>query len=192
MGAGSTARPLDLSAGAARLRVLPAQGAALAGLWVGTRPVLRPMTAKGPFAASSIILAPFSNRVSRAFPWDGSMISLPRNLGSEAFPIHGDAFQRSWTVTTAGPSNAVLDLPDGAFGPLLYSARQVIAPAPDGLELTLTLTSRADQALPFGLGFHPWFPRDGATRLQFQARAVWLEDDRHLPVSPDPAPIPAP
>lgn len=183
---------LELTAGNARLQVLPAQGAALAGLWVGARAVLRPMTGEGPFAASSIILAPFSNRVSRAFDWNGSTITLPRNLASEAFPIHGDAFQRRWTVSTASPSDAVLDLPDGAFGPLLYTAQQVMTLSPDRLDLTLTLTSRADQALPFGLGFHPWFPRDRDTRLQFSAGAVWQEDARHLPATQASTPIPAP
>lgn len=181
---------LELTAGNARLQVLPAQGAALAGLWVRARPVLRPMTGEGPFAASSIVLAPFSNRVSRAFDWNGATITLPRNLASEAFPIHGDAFQRPWTVTTASPSDAVLDLPDGAIGPLLYTAQQVMTLSPDRLDLTLTLTSRADRALPFGLGFHPWFPRGRETQIQFSAGAVWLEDARHLPATKAPTRIP--
>lgn len=182
---------LELTAGAARLQVLPTQGAALAGLWLGERPVLRPMSGEGPFAVANIILAPFSNRVSRGFEWHGTTINLPRNLAAEAFPIHGDAFQRPWVVTTASQSQAVLVLPDGAFGPLLYSARQVIALSPDRLDLTLNLTSRAEMPLPFGLGFHPWFPRGGDTRLQFTARAVWQEDAHHLPATQAPTPIPA-
>jgi hypothetical protein len=42
------------------------------GLWVGEVPVLRPpggLSGDGPVSVSSIVLAPFSNRVSRPFPW---------------------------------------------------------------------------------------------------------------------------
>ena len=182
---------LELTAGAARLVALPSRGGALAGLWLGARPVLRPMAGDDPFGVANIVLAPFSNRVSRAFDWQGAQIELPCNLSGEPFPIHGDAFQREWIVTMQSGSHAVLELANGSFGPLAYCARQTITLAPDRLDLSLSLTSMSDIALPFGLGFHPWFPRSRATTLQFTAGAVWQEDARHLPVTPEPTPIPA-
>ena len=43
------------------------------------------------------------------------------------------------------------------------------------------MTNVGKIALPFGGGFHPWFPRSPATRLSFDAKAVWLEDETYLP-----------
>jgi aldose 1-epimerase len=53
------------------------------------------------------------------------------------------------------------------------------------------LTSRSEGPLPFGLGFHPWFPRTTATRLRFAAPGAWPQDDRHLPATQTPQPIPS-
>ena len=45
-------------------------------------------------------------------------------------------------------------------------------------ETTLTNTGRR---LPFGGGFHPFFPALPDTTLQFQADGIWLADDRRIP-----------
>ena len=39
-----------------------------------------------------------------------------------------------------------------------------------------------DAAFPFGLGWHPFFPRDSTTTLQFSAAAVWINDVGEMPV----------
>jgi aldose 1-epimerase len=49
------------------------------------------------------------------------------------------------------------------------------------MTIRLAATNLAAIALPFGLGFHPWFPRTPATQLMAPANSVWLEDARHLP-----------
>ena len=160
-------------------------GASLAGLWVGDRPVLRPWSGRaedGPFAVACIVLAPFSNRVSRPFEWRGRSWELPRNMPSEAFPIHGDAFLRVWRVTERDTGSVRLTLDDGGIGPFAYSASLTYSAAPWGFAAELSITSRCEEPMPFGAGFHPWFPRSPATRIAFAADGVWLEDDRHLPV----------
>ena len=168
-------------------------GASLGGLWVGDRPVLRPWSGQvedGPFAVASIVLAPVSNRVSRPFDWGGGTHTLPRNLASEAFPIHGDAFGKPWTVARKDPRSIELALGDGAFGPLLYQARLTYEITPEAFSSALTLTSRCNAPMPFGAGFHPWFPHDRDTRIAFSATGVWLEDDRHLPAGDRPIALP--
>lgn len=186
---------IELRAGAARATVLPGMGAALAGLWVNERPVLRPWSGRqddGPFAVAGIVLAPVSNRVSRPFDWRGERFALPRNLAAEAFPIHGDAFQKPWAVTGQGPAEVALSLADGAFGPLSYRARMTLALAPAALACRLEVTSRCPAPMPFGAGFHPWFPRGPDTRLGFAATGVWPEDERHLPATPHAVGVPPP
>jgi len=187
-----TGRVLTLSAGAARLELVPDIGGGLSGLWHDGRPVLRPWSghgADGPFALACNLLAPFSNRISGGFDWEGRRIELAPNLRGEAFPIHGDAFQRPWEVAEAGAARARLRLRDGAIGPWRYEAGLTCLLTGHGAELELTLTNRGE-TLPFGLGFHPWFPRTDDTTLMFAASGVWEEDDRHLPTGTAPVPLP--
>ena len=186
---------VEIRMGAARAEVLPGMGGSLGGLWVGDRPVLRPWSGRvedGPFAVANIVLAPVSNRVSRPFDWGGRTHVLPRNLATEAFPIHGDAFSRQWRIVDRDPGSVRLVLDDGAFGALRYSAVLTHALTPTAYASELSLTSRCDTPMPFGAGFHPWFPRDRDTRIAFAATGVWLEDERHLPAGDRPVQIPEP
>ncbi len=184
---------IELRAGTARAQVAPDRGAALAGLWAAERPVLRPLRAgqaDNPFAYAMNVLAPFSNRISGAVPLDGRRVSLAPNLAGEPYPIHGDAFQRAWRVADGSTSAVRLVIDEGAFGPFRYAARLDYRLEAGGLAVRLALRNTADATLPFGGGFHPWFPRDAATRIAFSAAGWWPEDDRHLPAGQHPAALP--
>ncbi len=54
------------------------------------------------------------------------------------------------------------------------------------LTMTLDVVNRAAETLPYGLGFHPWFPRTRLTTLRAAASTVWFEDERHLPAGSAP------
>lgn len=169
-------------------------GAGLAGLFVDGRPVLRPWSgavADGPFALAMNLLAPFSNRISGGFSFSGTTHQLAPNLAGEPFPIHGDAFQRQWLVTEQDEASVTLTLENGDFAPFRYGAQVTYRLTPTALQVRLGLTSRAATTLPFGLGFHPWFPRSTKTKLLFHATGYWPEDSRHLLLTTEPVPIPA-
>lgn len=184
---------LELAAGPARALVVPDRGAALAGLWVDGRPVLRPLSAGAgddPFAHALNILAPFSNRIAGGVAVGGRRHALRANLAGEPFPIHGDAFQRRWRVEAATAGAVQLSLEEGHFGPFRYSARLAFELGDGGFFARLTLRNTARVTLPFGGGFHPWFPRDATTQIAFAATGWWPEDDRHLPATRHPAALP--
>ncbi len=183
-----------LAAGGARLDVLPAIGAGIARLDVGGLPVLRPWSDDSradPFALGCNLLAPFSNRISSGFDHAGRRLTIEPNLPGEAMPIHGDAFQKPWRITERSGVAIRLELAGGAIGPWRYRAEVTYRLEPDSLSAGLALVSLSEDVVPFGLGFHPWFPRSGHTRLRFRADAVWPEDDRHLPATEAPEVIPA-
>jgi len=136
------------------------------------------------------LLLPFSNRISRPFAYEGQVHALDPNLAGEPFPIHGDAFQRPWEVVSENEDAAALRLRDGHIGPYRYEAEVTYRLAPASLAVTLRLTSRAAQPLPWGFGFHPWFPRTPATRVRFSATGCWPQDHRHLPATSEPVSIP--
>lgn len=177
---------LELKAGDARLILHPHMGGGIAELWVGNKPVLRPWSGKeeeGPFALASNILVPFSNRIDGGFRFDGTCYPMEKNMESDPFAIHGDGFQKEWSVTSASDAEATLHLSDGAFGPFQYEAIQTFSLTGDLLTITLTMTNRAEIVLPFGGGFHPWFPRTAQTRLQANATHYWPEGEGGLPTT---------
>lgn len=184
---------LRLRAGAAVAELAPGRGGGLASLRVGDVPALSAGEGRpegSPFALALNLLLPFSNRVSRPFAFEGRTHALAPNLEGEPFPIHGDAFQKPWAVAFHDGAEAVLRLEEGRFGPWRYEAEANYRLTEDALGLRLALTSRAEEPLPYGIGFHPWFPRTDATRVRFDATGCWPQDDRHLPTTGAPAPIP--
>lgn len=181
---------IEARAGSARVSIAPDMGGGLAGLWYQDRPVLRPWSgdpAAGPFALACNLLVPFSNRISGGgFDWQGARHAVAPNLPGEAFPIHGDGFQRVWTAERPAPDLVRLVLPTGSIGPFRYRAAASYHLTPLGLETRLSVTNTGGQALPFGLGLHPWFPRGAGTRLQFSAAGTWPETPLHLPATQAP------
>lgn len=167
----------------ARLVLAPSLGGAIARLDYRGRPVLRPWSgdADNPFTLASNVLVPFSNRISGGgFEWNDTHHAVEANFAGDPFPIHGDGFQRAWEASQDGDS-ATLTLVAGSIGPWRYRARQAFHLRGTGLNLTLSMTNTGNAVLPFGGGFHPWFPREDQTRLSFVANGLWLEDGRHLP-----------
>jgi aldose 1-epimerase len=184
---------LTLTAGPSKAEIFPEMGAGLAGLWADEKPVLRPWSGRvedGPFALACNLLIPFSNRISGGgFAYDGESYSLAPNLPGEACPIHGDGFQRPWRTVAVTGDQAELRLGSGEIGPFQHSASVNYHLTQGSFETRLAVTNTGDLALPFGLGFHPWFPRDAGTRLQFNATGQWPEGPDHLPTTSAPVPF---
>lgn len=194
MAAGNKPVIITLSAGAATAQIVPELGGGLATLHVDGKPALRPWSGKledGPFALACNFLAPFSNRLNGGFEWNDQRIKIEPNLAGEPFPIHGDAFQHVWTIAETQSDRVKLELTTGHIGPWRYAANLIFALMPQSLNLQFSLSSSSTEALPFGLGFHPWFPRDADTKLQFAAASVWLEQENYLRLGAAPISIPS-
>ncbi|MEP3276571.1 MAG: aldose 1-epimerase [Stappiaceae bacterium] len=176
--------PVEITAGPARLVLAPDMGGGIARLDVNDCPVLRPFAGDeaNPFSLACNILVPFSNRISQGgFEWRGKRYALEPNLEGEPFPIHGDGFQKVWQAERCDAS-VRLALVEGTFGPWRYGASQTFRLSETALKVALSVTNKGSTALPFGCGFHPWFPRSHATRLSFMAGSVWMEDAQYLPI----------
>ena len=179
---------VSLSNGRARITVRPDLGAGLTAFDVrhgeGWQSIFRTVDSGTghPFALSNILLVPFSGRVSGGgFSFDGVFHALPRNMESEAYPLHGSGFSASWHVASQGADFMRLALSAEGPGPFRFDAAATYRLDGAGLVMTLDVTNRAAIRLPYGLGFHPWFVRDADTTLTAPATDVWLEHDDHLP-----------
>ena len=177
---------VELNDGQSRLVLAPQNGAAIASydaLVAGSAPVPLLKPGDGTGTSGCQLLVPWSNRISGGgFEFDGRFHPIEPNVPGEAFPIHGDGFQKPWRLASRTDTEAELMLDDGAIGPYRYRASVTYALQNGALEAHLMVENRAGMRLPYGLGFHPWFRRGVSTLLEAKAKRVWLEDERHLPV----------
>jgi aldose 1-epimerase len=189
---------LTLTRGAHRLDLLPTLGGAIAGWASGDRALLQPVAdpnliAQEHHPVAAYPLVPYSNRIADAhFTFEGETFALSPNILGESNSIHGNAWEREWTVAHQSEDRAVLILdhrPENTLDgtdpamqwPFTYRAALSYALVENGLDVELVVENRDTRPQPVGFGFHPFFPRSEDTRVSFDARGVWLSDASNLP-----------
>ena len=186
--------PLELRAGELRLALRPDLGGSVAGLWLGSEPVLRSTEADA-LASSRLSgcfpLAPYSNRLGyRRFRWQGQEHTTAANDDDDLHSLHGVAWQRAWTVVSHSATEAELAYrhePD-AHWPFAFELRQRFVLTADALEVHAAFTNRADKPQPAGLGWHPYFPKRQRSRLHIELSERWDSDASGLPTRRVPQP----
>ncbi|HEX6136990.1 MAG TPA: aldose 1-epimerase [Casimicrobiaceae bacterium] len=193
---------VELAAPSARVAIAPEVGCAVTAFTVGGHAVLRPtppaaIAGRDVRQTSCYPLVPYSNRIRGArLRFGGREYALARNFGTHPHAIHGVGWQRAWSVAGASQGHARFTLHHDAQGerarawPWPFVATQTFhlaerdlpGEAPTiALAVTLTIANTGGEAFPFGLGWHPFFPRDATTHLGFRADAVWRNDATQLP-----------
>jgi aldose 1-epimerase len=198
------AAQVALATGDAALHVAPAIGGAITRFTWRGHPVLR-RTTRDAIAAGDVRacacypLVPYSNRIRDAqLHFGGHTYALARNFGAHPHAIHGVGWQRAWEVVESTAARVRLALRHDAADddqraawPWAFEATQTLRldAREDGgcvLHATLCIASRASEPFPFGLGWHPFFPKAVDTTLEFEARALWRNDPTQLPVALEP------
>lgn len=177
---------LSLESDRLRLRVSPRGGAVVDGYTNDGRPFLRPYRGKSAFDVTDCAcfpLVPIGNRVeANAFSFAGRRFALTPSAFDPLY-IHGDGWLGTWQVATQRQDliELVFDRRAGGGAPFAYRVRQTFWLTGVRLELAMSVTNTGETALPFGLGFHPYFPRTPFTTLLAPARDWWSERSGHLP-----------
>jgi aldose 1-epimerase len=195
---------IELHAGIGRVLIAPAVGGSIAAFECGGHAILRPTPdeaiVEGDVRSFSCFpLIPFSNRIGRAtLHWAGRTFTLRRYVDSEPGAIHGNGWQRAWSVTQRDDSRLTIELLHDATGlgaqgwPFPYHARQSFELTADSAGVTLAvellIENIGGEAFPFGLGWHPYFDRDPNTEVGLVASGVWHTDASHLPTRLRPVP----
>jgi aldose 1-epimerase len=176
-----------------RLTVLPDFGAAVTAFTLkrdgGEVDIFRPWdgTPDNPSRLASINLIPWSNRISGGGITVGSRFyPLKPNREGEPYPIHGDGFQQAWRVVETRPDLIHLAIESAVQAPYDYRAHVVYGLSPTALTMRMEVEHQGDEPAPYGMGFHPWFPRTPGVTLEAPARTVWLETEDHLPAGAVP------
>jgi aldose 1-epimerase len=190
--------PVSLALGGARVELAPEVGGAIAGFSFDGIDVLRPTSDDARAAAdvrahACYPLVPYSNRIAGGrLAVGGRTVELERNFGDHPHSIHGIGWQRGWRVLAHDGRSALLALEHTAEGadarawPWSFCATQWFGLAAHAggvvLAVKLALANTGDAPFPFGLGFHPFFPRSATTALDLDAAAVWENDATLLPI----------
>jgi len=134
-------------------------------------------------------LVPFSNRIRDGqFVFGGRAVKLPLNQWPQPHAENGHGWQAAWTVTARNDDQLTLEYEHAAGAwPFPYLARQEITVTCDELRLTLSIENRGTEAMPAGLGFHPYFPRTAGCRLVARVDAMWQTDPEVMPTALVPA-----
>ncbi len=182
-----------LRAGDLELVVDAARGGSIMAFRQGEFDLMRPWdgVSDDPRAYASFPLVPFSGRVDHAsFRHAGRDYQLAVNFPPEPHSIHGDGWTSPWQIVTANETSAELELVHDRPGDVLrYRATQIFWLYPDRLELAMSLTNRGPEAMPFGLGHHPYFGDRDQALLSAEVDGIWLPDDLNVPRQLERVPV---
>lgn len=187
---------VQLAAGNLRLRVAPDVGGCIAAFdYLLEEQQKIPILRGGDGLPEDVLdagcfpLVPFSNRIRHGrFSFRGREVTLAPNMKGDPNPLHGQGWRSVWEVERADAREAELvfrHAPDE--WPWAYEARQILTLHSDGLMLRLSCRNLAEEPMPCGLGFHPYFPCTTETRLDTRVESAWTIDNKVLPVEKVPA-----
>lgn len=187
---------MRLAAGKLTLDLAPELGGSVAAFEHDGMALMRPMsppTGARPHALYSGMfpMLPFANSLrDNRFGIDGRTYEVAPNMPGARLNYHGCGWQRPWRAVEAGAESCIQRLDDAeeASG-YSFSATQRFALSPDRLTVSIAVTNRSPQRMPFGVGLHPWFPRHGDARTRFAARETLLEDADFQALHPAPIPL---
>ncbi|MEO7106063.1 MAG: aldose 1-epimerase [Rhodoferax sp.] len=185
--------PISLRCAELRCDIKPELGGCIAGLWLGGIPVLRSTPLQDLHSvrqAASYPLIPFSNRVGQAtLQWNGTDHPLVKNWAPDPHAIHGVGWERPWDLLEASDTFALLSYEhkvDDAW-PFDFDSSQAFKLEDHALELSLSITNQSSNAVPVGLGWHPYFIKRADTHVQFEATGRWEMGDDKLPTHRAPS-----
>jgi aldose 1-epimerase len=163
--------------------------------WNGGRgavPLLREAASNATAGMSSAFpMVPFANRVrGNRFTVRGREYRLEPNTVGDPHHCHGDGWLGDWTVLEQGADHLTLGYTHLPIEPVpyRYEASQNFRVAGNRLTATFAVTNLGSSPMPFGLGWHPYFPLTPRTTLEASAERMWTEDEGWLPGRPTTIP----
>ena len=183
---------IDICNGAMSARIATFGGCILNLAFAGES-LLRPSPADDtpPIDSACYPLVPFGNRIrGNRFSFEGRDYRFGPNTIWDAHYLHGEGWRSDWEVTANSlDCLALAHSHDGSTIPYTYNATQSFRLLADGIELTLSVTNCGIFRLPFGIGWHPYFPMTPGTTLQTSTGRIWSEEAGWLPGAPGPVPL---
>ncbi len=125
-------------------------------------------------------MVPFANCIrDNRFTFDATDYSVSPNMTGSRLNFHGTGWMHPWTVEEHSTNHTILTLEccDDAYS---FAATQAFHLSDKTLSVATSLTNKAPFRLPFGMGQHPWFPRQGGVKVRFQSGTYLSCDEEGL------------
>lgn len=151
--------------------------------WLRPTPEVTPDMPPNMFSCFPMI--PFFGRIGNGrFSFSGQTITLLPTTPASPHAIHGHGWRRAWNVSRLEGNSLHLRYRHCANDwPWDYGAEYHMTLGDDGsLHQTLSLVNLSAEAMPAGLGLHPFFPRRGGECLQANVRSRWHYDADGTPL----------
>lgn len=168
---------------------IASQGGTVHGLWWHNQGRIIPLLREAkqadaaPVETGGFPLIPFGNRIPQNhFSFEGRDYHFQANTDDDPLYIHGESWHGLWQIAEQTDDRLVLrfthDKADAAF---IYEAEQSFTLDEAGFSLSMRVTNKGDRAMPFGLGWHPYFHLTEQTQLQLNAQKMWTQGAGYLP-----------
>ena len=148
---------------------------------IGWREILIPGSDPG---CGAFPLVPYSGRIPNGDASNaGRAWQAPLHPRAGKHAMHGDGWKRPWSVLEIRDASVKLELdyPTEDW-PFNHSVRMTLTCTANRFHLAFFVTN--DDGIPFGLGWHPFFPMLGGARLEFDHNCIWrLQNDQFVKVS---------
>lgn len=186
---------VELKSGLLEVSLAPSVGGCIARFDCSMGGAKRPVLRGGNGVPDKVLdaacfpLVPYCNRIRNGcFTFRGREVRLKPNMAGDPSPLHGQGWHSSWDVFQSADSEAELRFRhEPGEWPWRYEARQHVALDRHGLSLALSCRNLSDDAMPCGLGFHPYFPCAEGARIDTRVGVAWTVDEHVLPVAKVPA-----
>lgn len=176
---------LAVAGGPIETELFPAVGGRLHRLRVFGQDLLRTPDdltrhAADPFSWGGYVMAPWCNRIAAVPTMVGDALVRLRPNAADGSAIHGQVYAVPWAVRADGS----LWVRGGSDGwPWPYETTFRASVADRVLTIEQTLTNLGTDAMPGGLGIHPWFRRPLEVRISAE-RVLTSNTDPDAPIEP--------
>ena len=129
-------------------------------------------------------LTPFCNRVDKnAFTYKKNKYYLKNNTKLGKFYLHGDGWLNKWKIIKKSKNKVRLSYTNkhSKLTPYNYISNQDLILKKNSLRIDLSVKNIGNIDLPFGLGFHPYFPKNKFTLLKAKSKKYWIENNDYIP-----------
>jgi aldose 1-epimerase len=185
-----------LEAGDLAVEVVPACGGGIARFACDGQPVFQrhPLDERGVRSVEDLAcypLVPYSNRIAHGrLPSPRGDLALAPLPGMGPHPIHGVGWRQPWTVDHASRDALAMTHSHraDAHWPFDFEARQSLRLASGALEVSIAVINRSGDAMPAGIGLHPFLASTPRATLSARVADWWVADAEVLPVRREPVP----
>jgi len=133
---------------------------------------------------SAFPLIPFGGRLRHGrFEWNGAPVQLP--FQSSGHALHGDGATRRWLLCSHDPTSVTMMLayPSSMWPFPARVALRYVVRGPVFMAL-FRVTNLSNAAIPFGLGWHPYFAVPSGGRLRMATRGCSRLDGEGFATDP--------